>query len=170
MWITILGSGQYSVSAMFKKLIISLCIFVTPFVYATSQLEPVDNLSRIDEASKEQKQIVIVLVTQPDCSFCEYVKSVHIEPMLRKGIFANIAVVRELDLAAISITDFSGNTISPGKFARRYNAEFSPSLLFLSANGEQLHEPIIGVGSRDYYGYYLDKAIEKSVKLLYDSD
>lgn len=153
---------------MFKNWIICLSILVTPCAYATSQLEPVDNLSRIESESKESKRMVIVLVTQPDCSFCEYVKSAHIEPMLRKGTLANIAVVRELDLSGISFTDFSGDSINPGKFARRYKAEFSPSLLFLSANGEQLHEPIIGVGSRDYYGYYLDKAIEKSAKLLND--
>lgn len=151
---------------MFKNWIICLLIIVAPCVYATSQLEPVDNLSRIDKGAKESKQIVIVLVTQPDCGFCDYVKSAHIEPMLRKGTLANIAVVRELDLAGISFTDFSGDSINPGQFARRYNAEFAPSLLFLSADGEQLHEPIIGVGSRDYYGYYLDKAIEKSTRLL----
>ncbi|MFT4649939.1 MAG: thioredoxin-related protein [Polaribacter sp.] len=155
---------------MLKNWIISLFILVAPSVYASSQLELVDNLSRITEASKASKKIVIVLVTQPECGYCEYVKSVHIEPMLRKGTLANIAVVRELGLAEISITDFSGKSVSPGKFARRYDAEFAPSLLFLSAKGEQLHEPIIGVGSRDYYGYYLDKAIENSVKLLNESD
>jgi thioredoxin-related protein len=155
---------------MLKKLIIGLCVFVTPCVYASSLLEPVDNLSRISEASKASKRMVIVFVTQPECGYCDYVKSVHIEPMLRKGTFENVAVVRELDLAAISITDFSGKSISPGKFARRYDAEFAPSLLFLSTKGEELHEPIIGVGSRDYYGYYLDKAIEKSVQILSASD
>jgi thioredoxin-related protein len=153
---------------MLKNWIISLSILVTPCVYASSQIEPVDNLSHIEQDSTQSQRVVVVLVSQPDCSFCEYVKSVHIEPMLRKGTLANIAVVRELDLAGISFTDFSGDSINPGQFARRYNAEFSPSLLFLSANGEQLHEPIIGVVSRDYYGYYLDKAIEKSAKLLND--
>jgi thioredoxin-related protein len=153
---------------MLKKWIICLFILVTPYVYATSQLELADDFSRIEGMSKESKQMVIVMVTQPDCSFCEYVKSAHIEPMLRKGTLENIAIVRELDLSGIAFTDFSGDSINPGQFARRYNAEFSPSLLFLSANGDQLHEPIIGVGSRDYYGYYLDKAIEKSAKLLND--
>lgn len=160
--------GGYNLAIMFKHWIIFLFILVTPCVYASPQLEPVDNLSRIEGAFKESKQVLIVLVTQPDCSYCEYVKSVHIEPMLRKGTLENIAVVLELDLAGISFTDFSGDVINPGQFARRYNAEFSPSLLFLSAIGEQLHEPIVGVGSRDYYGYYLDKAIEKSAKLLND--
>jgi hypothetical protein len=106
------------------------------------------------------------MVTQPDCGFCEYVKSAHIEPMLRNGTLPNIAFVRELDLAGLSFTDFSGDSISPGQFARRYDAEFSPSILFLSADGVQLHEPIIGVGNREFYGYYLDKAIEQSAKLL----
>jgi thioredoxin-related protein len=137
-------------------------------VYATSQLEPVDDLSRIGVASAELKRIVIVVVTQPDCGFCEYVKSVHIEPMLHNGSLANIAIVRELDLAEISFTDFSGNAISPDQFARRYDAEFTPSILFLSTDGDQLHEPIIGVSFRDYYGHYLDKAIKKSVTLIRD--
>lgn len=149
-----------------KNWIICLSILVAPCVYADSQLVPVDDLSRFGVESIEHKRVVIVMVTQPDCGFCEYVKSAHIEPMLRNGTLPNIAVVRELDLAGLSFTDFSGDSISPGQFARRYDAEFSPSMLFLSDDGVQLHEPIIGVRNREFYGYYLDKAIEQSVKLL----
>lgn len=153
---------------VFKNWLIFLLLVVMPCAYAISPLEPVGDLSRLGSEAKESNRMVIVLVTQPDCTFCEYVKSAHIEPMMRKGSLANIAIVRELDLSGISFKDFSGESIDPGQLARRYNAEFSPSLLFLSSTGEQLHEPIIGVGSRDYYGYYLDKAIEKSTKLLND--
>ena len=153
---------------MLKNWLIFLCLMAMPCVYAASQLELVGDLSQLAGEAKESNRMLIVLVSQPDCTFCEYVKSSHIEPMMRKGTLANIAIVRELDLSGISLTDFSGESISPGQLARRYNAEFSPSVLFLSASGEQLHEAIIGVSSRDYYGYYLDKAIEKSTVFLND--
>lgn len=139
---------------------------VTPCVYAAPQLEPVEDLSQLADEAKESNRMLILLVSQPACGYCEYVKSSHIEPMLRKGTWANIAIVRELDLSGISLTDFSGDSINPGQLASRYDAEFTPSVLFLSASGEQLHEAIVGVGSRDYYGFYFDRAIEKSAKLL----
>ncbi|MFT5658998.1 MAG: thioredoxin-related protein [Gammaproteobacteria bacterium] len=157
-----------SVNIWLRNLFFVLICFAAPGVFATPGLETVDNLSLVGDEARQAKLVVIVLVTQPDCSFCEYVKSHHIEPMIRNNTLANIAVIRELDLEGISVTDFSGAAIEPGEFARRYDAEFSPSVLFLSADGAQLHEPIIGVGSRDYYGYYLDQAIEKSAALIVD--
>ncbi len=137
-----------------------------PAVCAAAALEEVDDLNRDGNQARQGQLLLVVLITAPDCSFCEYVKLNHIEPMIRNGEFANIAIVRELDLAGLSFTDFSGRSIDPGDFARRYDAEFSPSILFLAADGSQLHEPIIGVGNREYYGYYLDKAIAKSARSL----
>ena len=156
------------IKGMLKNWVVLLFILASPCAYATPAIELVDDLSRIELDAGESKQLLILLVSQPDCSFCEYVKSYHLEPMLRNGTLDNVAIVQELDLAGISFTDFTGDSISPGKFARRYDAEFSPTLLFFSANGDQLHEAIIGVGSRDYYGFYLEKAIKISAKLLND--
>jgi thioredoxin-related protein len=144
-----------------------LLYFNTSQSYAAqSSIIAVNNL-QIDAAlAKEQGMLLLVLVTLPSCSACEFVKENIVEPMIAAGDFDNVAVVRELSLQAYSITDFDGNNIDANDFAHRYSAEFAPSMLFLSADGDQLHKPIIGMSSRDYYGFYLEEAIAKSIKRL----
>ena len=139
--------------------------------FATSAGEPmvaVDNFVRDADQAIQQQKMIVVLVTQPDCTSCEYVKAHHVEPMLSNGTFSDVAIIRELDLSGISFTDFSGNEVEPQTFALRYSANFSPSVLFLAPDGGELHKPIVGVSSRDYYGYYLEKAIKKSAEKIKD--
>ena len=126
---------------------------------------PIEIVSDIasDAADAQQNDLIlIVLVTLPDCTVCEHVKAHYLEPMIRNGALDGIALVREVGLAGISFTDFDGAAIEPTEFAHRYAAAFSPSVLFLAPDGTQLHEPLIGMESRDFYGFYLDKAIAKS--------
>ncbi len=144
-----------------------LLYFNTSQSYAAQSSIIAANNLQVDAAlAKEHGLVVLVLVTLPSCSACEFVKEDVIEPMIAADYFNNVAVVRELSLQDYSIIDFDGGTIGAHNFASRYSAEFAPIVLFLSANGDQLHKPIIGMSSRDYYGFYLEEAIAESIKRL----
>jgi thioredoxin-related protein len=145
---------------------ILLCFFASQSYTAESSLIEVKNLKLDAATAKEKNMVVVVLVTLPNCSFCEYVKHEVMEPMIKAGDLADVALMRELSLQDYSIIDFDGSKIKVNDFANRYSADFAPIMLFLSPNGDQLHKPIIGLSSRDYYGFYLEEAIEKSVLAL----
>jgi thioredoxin-related protein len=145
---------------------IVLCVYTYQSYAAQSSIVPVNNL-QIDAAlAKKQDMLLLLLVTLPSCSVCEFVKEDFFEPMMAAGDFDNIAVVRELSLQDYSIIDFDGVSIGVNSFVNRYSAEFAPIVLFLSSSGDQLHKPIIGMSSRDYYGFYLEAAIVRSMKRL----
>lgn len=152
---------------MTRFLLIVLLIFQT---YSSQAAEHgitfIKDLEQDAKTAEQQGLMLIVLVTLPDCSVCEYVRTHHIEPMLRAGILNETAIVRELSLTGSSFKDFNGEFIEPERFANRYKSNFSPSVLFLSARAEQLHEPVIGMESADFYGFYLDKAIKKSTLMI----
>ena len=144
-----------------------LLYFNTSQSYAAqSSIIAVNNLQVDAALAKEQGLVVLVLVTLPSCSACEFVKEDVIEPMIAADYFTNVAVVRELSLQDYSIIDFDGVSIGVNSFVNRYSAEFAPIVLFLSSSGDQLHKPIIGMSSRDYYGFYLEAAIVRSMKRL----
>lgn len=145
---------------------ILLCLAASQSYAGQPSIVAVDNLQLDAARAKEKDMLVLVLVTLPTCSICEYVKLDVIEPMIKAGDFDDIAIVRELSLQDYSIIDFDGSTIGANNFANRYSAEFAPIVLFLSSNGDQLHKPIIGMSSRDYYGFYLEEAVNKSHKRI----
>lgn len=154
-----------------KRYFFLLCFVLLCFAASQSNAEQLsivaaDNLQLDAARAKEKGMIVLVLVTLPTCSICEYVKEDVIEPMIKAGDFDDIAIVRELSLQDYSIIDFDGSAVGANNFANRYSAEFAPIVLFLSSNGDQLHKPIIGMSSRDYYGFYLEEAVNKSHKRL----
>ncbi|MBT8440534.1 MAG: hypothetical protein KJO91_12450, partial [Gammaproteobacteria bacterium] len=57
-------------------------------------------------------------------------------------------------------------TISPRDVAVRYNSTFSPTLLFLDANGRQVRKRMVGVNTIEMYGYYVDESIDAARKTI----
>lgn len=160
------GNMQIVSRHLFFLSLFLLCFSASQSHAEQTTILTIDNLALDSIKAKEEGVIVLVLVTLPTCSTCEYVKTNIIEPMLKAGDFDEVAIVRELSLEDYFLIDFDGNTIEASSLAHRYDADFAPTVLFLSPDGDQLHKPIIGLASRDYYGFYLEKAIKKSVKLL----
>jgi thioredoxin-related protein len=154
-------------SLIFLSFII-LCFSTSQSYAAQTPIRAVNNLQLDATLASKRGMLVLVLVTLPFCSACEFVKKDVVEPMIAAGDFKNIAIVRELSLQDYSIIDFDGKAINANSFANRYSAEFAPIVLFLSPSGDELHPAIVGMSSRDYYGFYLEEAIAKSIERLID--
>ncbi len=145
-----------------KRLLSFLCLFISSLSLAET-LEP---LTKLSNAPGTQKA-VLVLFSQPDCSYCdlvreEFLRPLHINPP--EGL-----AIRELKVATASpIQAADGSFIHAADFALRLNVRFFPSVLLLSPDGEQqLTEPLIGISSRDFYGYYLDQAITQALNKVH---
>ncbi|MEJ2655267.1 MAG: hypothetical protein P8Z69_08205, partial [Acidihalobacter sp.] len=53
--------------------------------------------------------------------------------------------------------------IEPRDFARRYHVSFTPTVLLLDAKGRLLAKPLVGLTTEDFYGAFLDEAIDEAV-------
>ena len=62
--------------------------------------------------------------------------------------------------AAIPVTDFDGTRTTTIEFANRYQGFGTPTLLFLSSDGEVLAAPKFGVPDIiDFYAYEIEETI-----------
>ena len=73
------------------------------------------------------------------------------------------SLIRQVDMdRATPLVDFAGRATTMGAFAASEKARMSPTLMFYGPDGRQLAEPIVGFKLADFYGAYIDRAIEEA--------
>lgn len=103
-------------------------------------------------------QPVILAFTSEHCPYCDYVKESHLIPMRKRG---EAITIREVDVGSHrNLTNFAGEAIQRRDLGDEYNVRVTPTLVFLTPEGEVAAENLVGVTSRDYYGLYLDRRVE----------
>ncbi len=126
-------------------------------------ITPLSDLAR-DLAEVERSRRPLMLIFSADhCPFCERLKENIVKPMLRSGDYDDRVIIRvtELDVYE-AITGKDGKPIEPPDLARAYNVWVTPTVLILGPDGEELAPRQLGINNEDYYGAYLDAAIEEA--------
>jgi len=115
---------------------------------------------------KEHRPIV-VFISQTGCEFCAALRQKVLFPMMRSGQMQKQAVFREVSLdEGFAVEDFDGAMIAGRKFAQRYAADVTPTLLFLDSNGNELTKKRVGISNIEYYGFYLGRSIKAATAAL----
>jgi thioredoxin-related protein len=131
------------------------------------QLVKTTNLKADAELAAQAAIPLLVMFSQQDCTFCIKLTEEILQPMLISGDYTDRVLIRELMIDDGSdIVDFSGNHIEPREIFSRYLLFVTPSLLLFDWHGKELAERQIGINTVDYYGYYLDEAIDMALKKL----
>ena len=146
-----------------------LVFFAVPvFAQQTGKVIPgATDLKALGDLARKQQLPIMLMVSQEDCPYCVLLKSDILNPMMISGDYVDRVIMAELTIdQGGSITDFDGKTVSPRDVAVRYNSTFSPTLLFLDANGRQVRKRMVGVNTIEMYGYYVDESIDAAVKAI----
>lgn len=110
---------------------------------------------------------ILIEMARRGCTYCEKVREDFLKPMVRSGDYRGRVIFRQLHVdAELPLTDFDGRRIKPRKFARRYHVGLTPAVLLLDAKGRLLAKPLVGLTTEDFYGAFLDEAIDKAVARL----
>lgn len=119
------------------------------------------------EAGSSCKPIVL-MVSQFACPYCATLKKAVMNPMIRSGEFDDKVLIRELLVdPGEMLVDIDGSAIPAITFANRYiDGLVTPTVLLLDARGNQLLEPIVGISNLDFYGSYLESAIDDAYRRL----
>ncbi|MBP0048969.1 hypothetical protein H9C73_09480 [Marinobacterium sp. AK62] len=143
------------------KWVLSACALLLSSSVAAQALQPLTSLKALDSMTPRPRA-VLILFSQPDCRFCDLVREEFLVPLEQQP--PQGLVIREYKVAtAPAITDSDGSTLTPSAFASRYNVRFYPTVSLISPAGEPLADPLIGISSTDFYGYYLDQAINDAL-------
>lgn len=136
--------------------------------FATAEALPVLTNLLQEKATAGSHRFLLVLVSQPGCSYCTLIEDEILKPMQISGNYDKQLLIRNLIIHDDrSIIDAMGIPLDATGFARRYKTSLTPTLLFLDPmTGDELAPKMVGVTTIEMYGYYVDKAIIKASKQL----
>lgn len=110
---------------------------------------------------------MVVEMAAVGCTYCLLIEEKVLQPMIMSGEYEDKALIRKLSMDdSGDIKDFDGSTISQSEFASRYKVSLTPTLLFLDHTGKEIVPRMTGVPLIDFYGQYLDTAIDEARSVL----
>ena len=100
---------------------------------------------------------LVVLITQPGCVYCEMVRRSYLLPA-RLG---NDLQAWQLNVNDNStpLTGFDGKPTTAARQAKAWKATFTPTVLFIGSQGQELAERLVGIAVPDFYGAYLQQRL-----------
>ena len=111
-------------------------------------------------------QPLVVMFGSSTCPYCSVVRSLYIAPLMKDERYPGI-VSRELEIDSNQlVTDFSGKRVPMSALAAKYGVTLVPQVVVFGPDGKQAGKPVIGISSEDFYGFYLDQAINAGIDMV----
>ncbi len=118
------------------------------------------DLSQDARLSEERRLPVMLLFSADYCGFCTRLSEEFLVPMQRSGEYRDRVLIREIRIDNYAtLRDFEGQPTMPEDLAYRYDISVTPTILFLDHRGRELTQRMVGLGTVDFFGLYLDAAI-----------
>lgn len=161
-----------NLNTQLKLLGTGLCLLAMTSVQAEIlpyvKVREATDLLAVGQEAQARQLPILIMFSMRDCQYCDVVREEFLKPMLRSGDYVDRVIMLELySDSEAQIRDFNGKPISAEKLIQRYQAGFAPTVIFVDSQGKELAERLIGITTRDFYGGYLDEAIDASLQQLH---
>ena len=138
----------------------------TPPGTSSAQLEAANDLAADGAMSARERIPILLFFDRLECPYCERALREYLVPMSREA-WRERAIFRQVDIdRPLPVVDFDGTRTSHDTIAARYRFRFSPTVIVVGGDGRELSAPIVGLLTVDFYGAYLDRALEDGVRAL----
>lgn len=151
---------------MKNTLVILLGILAWAFATARAEdeLPYARNLQQDARQAQDKNGVVLVAFVGSNCSYCETVLNEFLGPMTRNPDYQSKLVMRRVETTSfLNVRDFSGQPASHRDFAGRNGVRMVPTVMLFDTKGRILAKPLVGLTTVDYYGMYLDEAIDTAL-------
>ncbi len=101
-----------------------------------------------------QGEPLVLLVSLPGCPYCELVRRNYLLPARKES--GRQAWQLNIADRKTPLTGFDGKTTTAAAQINAWKAAFTPTVLFLGSQGQELAERLVGVTVPDFYGAYLE--------------
>jgi len=122
------------------------------------------------QAGRQAERTCVPLLLEfaaDDCDYCTLLEEEVLNPTLLNREYEKRVLMRKLVLYRdIKVHDFSGKPVYASDFANRYKVFVTPTLLFVDRQGRELAERMVGVTTLEFYGGYLDQALDTAREKL----
>jgi thioredoxin-related protein len=156
-------------TSLMRALILTAAALLTSAVLAASvpDLPLAVNLAEDARQIAQQRIPLVILFSLPGCSHCEMVRNSYLNPMQRTPAAIRKVVLRQIDVNSIApLIGFDGRETTHGTFALLHAVRLAPVVMFFDQRGGMLAEPLVGSMLPDFYGAYLENALEESLRRL----
>lgn len=127
-------------------------------------LPVVSDLETAVKLAREQRAPVFVAFTLKHCPYCATARRDYWEPMNGSNTWRGKVVMVEIVLdGPPALRDFAGKRTTVREFAKRFAVRTAPTVIVFDTQGKSAAEAVIGLASGDFYGAYLDHAIEAGI-------
>jgi len=110
---------------------------------------------------RQDNMPMLVLFSQSGCSYCEKARVHYLTPMSTRPPWRDRAMYRQIDLDSdAALIGFDGMSQTHRSFAKAAGVFVTPTVMVFGPDGTSLADPIVGVTLPDFYGQYLEQAIE----------
>ena len=122
------------------------------------------DMSMVAKDAKERRASILILFSSAGCHYCAQVREEFLIPTTRNADYDNKVVMVEIEAgSSMRLIDFNGKVTTHGDFASRYQISMTPTVKLLDVQGREAAIPLVGIVSRDYYGGFLDQAIDAAL-------
>ena len=143
------------------------CVAVCSPVDAQALLPSASDLAQVSEQAHRKRVPVLIAFTQAGCPYCARLKESYLIPLGRNPAWQQKVIMREVDVdSAAPLRDFAGRATTGRDFAREHHIGLVPTLILFDHAGKPLAEPLVGLTSEDFYGFYLERLIEDGAKAV----
>jgi len=134
---------------------------------AADRIPAVDDLAGTGQSSAQAGVPTLVFVSREACPYCRTLRDDILLPMQRADKFENRAFLVEISLDRVEpLTGFDGKPTTGQAFGEMYQAQITPTLLFLDARGREISQRIVGISNLELYGYYLQQSIDTALEAI----
>ncbi len=128
---------------------------------------PVPLLNDLQAAAREadEREIPILLSFSAHyCGYCDLLEEEFLQPMLISGDYEDKVLIGKILIDDEQrIRDFTGVSTSGPELADRYRIDLTPTLVLLDGRGDELTHRLVGLTTLDFFGGYLDNAIDEAL-------
>ena len=95
------------------------------------------------------------------CEYCNLLEENILKPIRRNRDYDRRVVMRKVILGdSATISGFDGQPASADQLGDEYQIRVTPTLIFVDQQGKEIAERMVGVTTLDFYGGYLDQALD----------
>lgn len=132
-----------------------------------SELQSIADWGAVSRIAASRLMPVIVMVDQSDCPYCRRVESEFFAALLSGRIYEDKALFGKISIdGGEVIRDANGELIGTRDFLSGLKSSLTPTVLFLDADRNELVDSMVGLSTPDFYGFYLEKAIQRAIDIL----
>lgn len=148
-----------------KQVLVWLAILSCGIATARADVPYARDLQKDAENARAVQGVVLVVFVGAHCSYCETALKEFLIPMSGNTDYLAKVVMRQVESTGFrDLKDFQGRKMSHRQFAGEQGARLTPTVMVFDGDGRQLTKPVVGITTLDYYGVYLDQAIDQGVE------